>query len=450
MSNLAADPRKPASIKRRRRVRRNQASTYYRKKSVRGTGAYRKKRTYKAKNAGTHFEPSYGARLGSLVGEGVQSLASVFGLGEYNIQKNSLMGEIDMGTSPPRVMNTSRGEATIFHHREYIGELVSGYGSPTQYNITSYNINPGNPLLFPFLAGIAANFQEWEARGIIVELKTETSDVVATGGFLGSMFCAVDYDSLDIAPSNKIQLENYEYAASVKPSCSLIMPVECKRRNDVLTHLYTAYNGNYNGGDQRLYDLGVLHIGTQGLPATNTPVAEIWISYEIALYKPKISTYGLTFGWYNHYNLSGVTAAEPFNGLQLQSSFISPNNTLNISQSGDIYFPAVAGKWYIDYRVVSSNATALPTAATPTCDYSDFYLGAFSTGTGPQTSNRAASTPASIIASDAAQQTLVLTIDPSDANAGTPHLKLGWSVMPAGTVYGDLVCFYLPPNMTIP
>jgi len=235
------------------------------------------------------FAPDYGSRLGSTIGEGLQSFAHALGFGEYNIQSNSCLSHryLDMGTSPPRVMNTNKGEATVFCHREYLGELTTGVGTPSAFTLQSYSINPGNSLLFPFGARIAENFQEWEVRGMLVELKSEASET-STSLSLGSMFCAVDYNILDPPPTNKTELENLEYACSNKPSKSILMPVECSRKNDVLTHLYIAVDEDYQTGDKRLYDLGKLYVGSFGCPVANAPIAEIWITYEIALFKPHI------------------------------------------------------------------------------------------------------------------------------------------------------------------
>ena len=227
------------------------------------------------------FAPNYGARLGSVIGEGIQSFANAIGFGEYNIQQNSCLKMIDMGTSPPRVRNTNRGEAMIVNHREYLGELVTGAGTPTAFTLQTYAINPGNSTLFPFCARLAQNFQVGN-KGYALELKSEASNT-ATSLSLGSMFAAVDYNSLDAAPVSKVELENMEYACSNKPTDSIIMPIECARKNDVLTHLYIANDSDYLTGDKRLYDLGNLFVGSYGCPVANSPIAEIWITYEIAL-----------------------------------------------------------------------------------------------------------------------------------------------------------------------
>lgn len=299
------------SYRRGYRGRRYKRRRYNRYRS--GYGGYYDPDTQEWKKG---FGPNYGSRLGSALGEGLQSFAEVIGLGEYKVKKNSLMANIDMGTDPPRVKNSMRGEATIIHHREFIGDLFTGAGTVSPFQLQTYSINIGNSLLFPFGAALARNFQEWEPRGIIVELKSTSSDYAAQLA-LGSMFLAVDYNSLDSPPANKTELENLEYAVSQKPSKSMCMPVECAMVNDVLTHLYVSLDGEYNGGDPRFSDLGKLYVGSFGVPNTGglaSPIAEIWISYEIALFKPHIHGTGAitTIAPYTHFGITNGNPEDPF------------------------------------------------------------------------------------------------------------------------------------------
>ena len=145
---IKSDPRKKAPAK--KSYSRSKAGTVTYPASVKGRGAYstetgkRKKGYVPNAPKDASFAPNYGARLGSVIGEGIQSFANAIGFGEYNIQQNSCLKMIDMGTSPPRVRNTNRGEAMIVNHREYLGELVTGAGTPTAFTLQTYAINPGN------------------------------------------------------------------------------------------------------------------------------------------------------------------------------------------------------------------------------------------------------------------------------------------------------------------
>jgi len=212
------------------------------------------------------------------------SATEVTGRGDYSVKTNSLLSLMENGMSPPRFANTR--EAVVIKHREYLGDLITGDGVPTAFDLAfQERINPGNSTMFPFLSKIARNYQEYDMLGMLVELKTLSSNYAANLS-LGATFAATEYNVLALPPTNKVQLENLEYASSCKPSTTLIMPIECSPRNNVATHLYVAVDGDYNGGDPRFSDLGVVFLGTQGCPVANQPVAEIWITYEVALFKP--------------------------------------------------------------------------------------------------------------------------------------------------------------------
>lgn len=236
----------------------------------------------------------------------------VTGSGPYNVKKNSLVSALDLGMSPPAVTNIGR-EAFVLRHREYIMDIYSGSGSPaTDFKLETFKLNPGNSQIFPFMAAIAQRFQEYEITGMLVELKSLTSDF-STNISLGSVFMAADYNVLGSLPANKQQLENMEYSSSCKPSHSLVMPIECDPRNNSNTHLYIAIDNRYDGGDERLYDWCTIMIGSQGIPSENTPLAEMWITYEVALYKPILSvenTNATTIGV--KYNFTDFSANNAF------------------------------------------------------------------------------------------------------------------------------------------
>lgn len=241
------------------------------------------------------------------LGGAITSSDYVSGRGPYTVRKNSLISSLNLGQSPPKVMNVGR-EAFVLRHREYIGDLHSGTGTPTDFKLSSFALNPGNESLFPFAGVIAQRFQEYEIIGMLVELKSLSAEF-STNLSLGSMFMAADYNVLGPSPTTKQQLENMEYSSSCKPSSSLVMPIECDPRNTSNTHLYIATNSDYDGGDKRLYDWCNIHIGTLGIPQANAPIAEIWISYEIALYKPILTedhTSGGITSW--HLAFSGASS----------------------------------------------------------------------------------------------------------------------------------------------
>ncbi|AYP28931.1 MAG: coat protein [Cressdnaviricota sp.] len=280
----------------------------------------------------------------------------VSGRGAYNIKRNSLWE----GQGPPMIENITNGPVVI-RHREYIGDMTCPTGAPSPFDIFFQQpINPGNPEMFPWLSQLAPMFQEWEAVGMIFEIKTMSSDYTSNVS-MGTIFAAADYNVQATAPANKQQLENMEYSQSCKPSCSILMPIECSPSKTVATHLYIAPNLDYGNGDPQFYDLAQVFLGSQGLPNSGGAVgtiAELWVSYEIILYKPKISIIadsGEEAGFYianpTVDSPLGTSTTVPFQGNQ------SPFITLDrFTQT--VYLPPVPNQTYtIDYYLCADTMT---------------------------------------------------------------------------------------------
>lgn len=371
-----------------------------------GKGAYVvRKRKPVVRGSGAYFAPDYFERLGDhflgstgkVLGEGVGGLLKAFGLGKYDLEQNSLLEKVTMdpGDDVPRIRNDNRGEGFLIQHEEYIGDLYTpDGGGPTVFAIDTYNLNPANSNLFPWLSTVATNFEEWSPKGIIFTLKTMASDV-STALSLGMMFGAVQYDALDDVFANKEELLNYEGANSVKVSHSAMIPVECKPSLDTLTHLYVK-PGNLlpEGADTRFYDLGNVSFGTSGCPESLTPVAEIWVSYEIAFFKPKLTAGGdLQLLWQSaHYDLTtGFAPATAFMGTN--PTFIAGKEdafTLsNVANKGRISFNPQqnSGAYFILFNILGSAATiTAPTITGSTsCVAQSGWLAGGSSARGAQT-----------------------------------------------------------------
>ena len=85
---------------------------------------------------------------------------------------------------------------------------------------------------YPWLANVAGRFEEYNIEGMLFEYKSMYSDAaVQTGGSLGSVIMATSYNAAKPLFASKIEMENYEFAMSAKPSVSMCHPIECARSN---------------------------------------------------------------------------------------------------------------------------------------------------------------------------------------------------------------------------
>jgi len=230
-----------------------------------------------------------GGDVGSAFGK---AIAKLVGFGDYRVANNSIAdrgGAIPAGVPVPAF--GTQGHAVSICHREYIRDVVVP-AVPADFTLESYRINPGLTAMFPWLSGIARNFQQYRILGMVVEFRSLSSDI-SVGGSLGSVTLATNYNAVGSTYGDKLHMDNSEYAVSAKPSCSQIHSVECDPRITSNTLKYVRGNSGSDADadvDPRLYDMGLFQIATQGLPgAAGTTLGELWVSYHIELYKPLLN-----------------------------------------------------------------------------------------------------------------------------------------------------------------
>lgn len=296
---------------------------------------------------GAFGHPILGASAGNLV-------SKILGWGDYAIQNNSLM---NMGTPVAQFGNMSQG--VIVAHREFICDVVAP--GTAAFTNTSYPINPGLVASFPWLAPIANQFDQYEIIGLIYEFKSTSSDY-ATGTALGSIIMATEYDSADPVYSSKIEMENSQYCISTKPSLDAIHPVECDPSVNLTPRMFTRSTTVPVTKDQRLYDHGVFQLATVGnAAAANTVMGELWVSYQIAFFKPQITGNG---GISDHFtNNVAVSAAAYFGtaGTGTVSNLLAKSGSnLGGSVLTSTYtFPATVsdGIYLVQYNIYGGSAT---------------------------------------------------------------------------------------------
>lgn len=181
------------------------------------------------------------------------------------------------------------GQETRVRHREYIQDIVVP-ATPTAFTNIAFTINAGNAATFPWLAALAANYQQYKVNGMVFEFKTLSSDITA-GGALGAVILATNYDVTEDAFADKLHMENSQYAVSAKPSQSQIHTIECDPKLTQSKLLYVRDESSATSGlDARMSDLGKFQIATTGLPGSaGAVVGELWVSYDVSLYKPEIA-----------------------------------------------------------------------------------------------------------------------------------------------------------------
>lgn len=388
--------RRASAMTPRRRIVRGRGGYWADVKSRWGEGGGRYHRSFShagaALGAGVGGQPgaAVGSALGGLLNRAIYALT---GFGDYKIKKNVLLQE---SNDPPTVMN--HGKEFVVRHREYIQDMYSASGtanSVSAFAIQAYPIQPGSFVTFPWMSNIADKFEQYRVEGMIFEYKSMFSDAVVTqNGALGNVILATEYNAGAPAFPNKQAMENYEFAQSCKPSCSVLHPIECARSQSVLSELYIRTGTVPVGEDVKTYDFGDFYFASQGIPLGGAGAAvnlgELWVSYQISFLKPKIVTSSTSYVDSGFAYFSGVTnnagflpygtVPVPFNSIVKRSDsnlpiVLSSDNTFTITLGSVPMVYQFDAHWYS----ATTDATAVwraPTLAFTNCSSEN----AFSTG----------------------------------------------------------------------
>lgn len=180
----------------------------------------------------------------------------------------------------------SSGRATTVTHTEFISD-ISSPGS--NFNTTSFPINPGMAKTFPWLSGMAAGFESYLFKSLKFHYKpicpTSTAGVVSI---------AVDYDARDNSPANKQMINSYEGTVSCSVWDSIVHSCAGPNLRKFGIQRFTRTGANPANTDLKTYDIGDLYVASSNTPVTGTTLGEIWVSYTVDLFTPQMNATGVT------------------------------------------------------------------------------------------------------------------------------------------------------------
>jgi hypothetical protein len=246
-------------------------------------------------------------------------------------------------------------------HREYIGDVVgstsfsvSSIANWSGANNTAY-INPSNPVLFPWLSHQSVLYEEYEIHGLVIEYRPTSGTYAgsSTSAALGYVIAATDYNVQNNGFSNKVEMDSYEFATSTVPFTSMLHPVECKSQTLLWKRFYTfptrnsfppissfsvagtAAAGVVYGSAQN-YCPGYIQVATGGMPSAYT-VGELWVSYDISFYKPRLSPDLPTS--YNSYESLTATVSDRFGTSISSKNLFCPTLDVTFPTSNTMVVP---------------------------------------------------------------------------------------------------------------
>lgn len=243
-----------------------------------------------------------GAQIGGWLG---QQGANITGWGAYHVSKNSILAPQNV-----RIRNEGKyGDEIVVRHREYIGDIDSSTTFTKAYEL---DLNPGLAA-FPWLSGVANNFQVWQPNGIIFEyVPMSGTAVTGTNAQLGSVIMATQHDSLEKEFNDKTEMLNHNFAVSVCPCDKAILPIECDPRYLQAQRLYVRDSEPPSTADKRLSDLGRVTIATSDCQDSGSLLGSLYVTYEVKLMLPKLTHATGALVKSSHYDILTATSSNPF------------------------------------------------------------------------------------------------------------------------------------------
>ena len=304
--------------------------------------------------------------LGTAAGTQLGALASKWlGFGDYKIARNSIITN-SAGTIPGMHQNN---QSIVVRHKEYVGQVLGSINFKTVYELP---INPGTANSLPWLSGLANTYQEHAVKEVVFHyIPTSGYAVSGPNPALGTVMLQTSYRASDVAPNSKVEMMNEYCASESVPSDSFIHPVECDPKENPFNVHYVRATSPPSGEPLLSYDLGRTFVAVQGMPADNNVVGDLWVTYEVELKKP-IITSDVSHGGYAMRTFTGGSNATMFDG-----QLLAEGNILVSAAGAAIVLPPGGKKQYlivIDFPASSFssfNLTGNPTLTNCTEKYSN-------------------------------------------------------------------------------
>lgn len=269
-----------------------------------------------AKKVGGRLIKAHGAKaLGALGGAfggpggaaAGMAAGKALGLGRYNMGGVGSYGDISsnalihggngdsMSIANVNPTMTDDSGDVVLSHSEFIGNVVASATLPagttvaqSQFQNSVYAINPGLQGTFPFLCQLAQNYTMYKLEGVIFQYKPTSGEGGGSTNQLGKVIMATDYDPMALPFINSVQMENYQYSQSTKPSLAARHGVECATSQGI-TEMKYVRTGTSNR-DKSFTDYGLFQIATEGVPivgaagtTVTSNIGELWVSYRVRL-----------------------------------------------------------------------------------------------------------------------------------------------------------------------
>lgn len=300
-----------------------------------------------------------GGAPGAALGRAAGALISrVTGFGDYTIRGNSILNgkQFTFG-------NDSRKDRT--QHHEYLGDITAS----TNFTVRNFMLNPGVQGVFNWATIKARAYQQWRLRGCVFYFRSTSAEWSGDGQGLGTVIMGTNYDVTRPNFSSKVEMENYLFSNSGKPSEHFIHPIECDPLETPNKILYIREGPLRQDQDPKYYDFANFQIAVVGCnnSVEGNTLGELWVAYDIEFLKPQYPPGGVNPGQYFS-RINYIPASSAVLGPIQDVGDTFGNLDLRVS-GGTLTWPSTisGGRFFV--QISWMGGSSLPEPAVPTVEY---------------------------------------------------------------------------------
>lgn len=157
----------------------------------------------------------------------------------------------------------------------------------TTFEISSYNLNPGLAAMFPWLCDVANRYEKYKFRNVSFRYISNSPAVA------GTVTLAFDFDPNDDAPSTMDEATTYhDYISASVWAQNVRLNIDLAN-GDRLPQKDTRPGLPGSDIDLNVYDVGRLHVMTQGAAASTIGYLEIAYTVDLFIHQVQSGVGGL-------------------------------------------------------------------------------------------------------------------------------------------------------------
>jgi len=228
----------------------------------------------------------------TMIGKKLQKL---IGRGDYSLEGSQTSVNSLIKGHPSAYSSFGDNHAeTVVEYREYIGDLATGtvtpqvagtlLGADVNLFYQTFNVNPGDPTVFPWFNKIATRYEEYKFDGLIFEYVSTTSPY-NTNSAMGEVIITSQDNVTATELTTRQSMFNTEMCCTARLDRNIMYGVECKSQ----AQNWYYVKGNASAATPaNLQDFVKVYFASQVAASfpSNSVLGEIWVTYRVRLRGP--------------------------------------------------------------------------------------------------------------------------------------------------------------------